>query len=174
MSPNAGLHMGPTVAMVIGMSLLISVSASAQPGTTVVVAPFTNLSQQTTDDWIGAGIVETVSSDLQNAGLTVMGRRGSDADWLVDGGFQRIGNLLRITASVTDGATGTVTYSTRVDGTFGNLFDLQDEVGAALAAWLLAASTLSTTSTPPGTAHAGSACGGSREHGRRHGVPGLG
>ena len=67
----------PTVAMVIGMSLIISVSASAQPGTTVVVAPFTNLSQQTTDDWISAGIVETVSSDLQQAGLTVMGRRGA-------------------------------------------------------------------------------------------------
>ena len=149
MSPNVGLRIGPTVALVVGMSLIISVSASAQPGATVVVAPFTNLSQQTTDDWISAGIVETVSSDLQHAGLTVMSRRGSDADWLVDGGFQRIGNLLRVTASVTDGATGTVTYSTRVDGTFVNLFDLQDEVGAALAAWLLAASTLSTASTPP-------------------------
>ena len=144
MSPSVGHRIGPTVAMVIGTSLIISVSASAQPATTVAVGPFTNLSQRPADDWISAGIVETVSSDLQNAGLTVMGRRGSDADWLVDGGFQRIGDLLRVTARVTNGATGTVTYSTRVDGTFGTLFDVQDDIGAALVAWLVTASPGST------------------------------
>ena len=146
MSPSVGHPIGPTVAMAAGISLLllVSVTVSAQPATSVVVAPFTNLSQRPADDWIGAGIVATVSSDLQNAGLTVVERRVANAGWLVDGGFQRIGDLLRVTARVVDVATGTVTYSTRVDGTFGTLFDLQDDVGAALAAWLVTASSGST------------------------------
>ena len=143
------------------MILFTPVFAEAQPDTTVVVLPFANLSQEATDDWIGAGIVETVSSDLQNDGLTVVGRGSVErhsrqayhvagVDWLVDGGFQRVGDRLRVTARVVDVATGTVTFRTKVDGTFAELFGLQDDIGAAVARWLVPAST-GLSSPIPGT-----------------------
>ena len=143
------------------MILFTPVFAGAQPDTTVVVLPFANLSQEATDDWIGAGIVETVSSDLQNDGLTVVGRgsverhsrqayHAAGIDWLVDGGFQRVGDRLRVTARVVDVATGTVTFRTKVDGTFAELFGLQDDIGAAVARWLVPASA-GLSSPIPGT-----------------------
>ena len=63
-------------------------------------------------------------------------RRG--VTWLVDGGLQRIGDRLRVTTRVVDVGSGAIAFSTRVDGTFDDLFDIQDEVGAALAARLAA------------------------------------
>ena len=42
------------------------------PAPAVVVLPFENLSGRPEDDWIGAGIAETVASDLRTAGATVL------------------------------------------------------------------------------------------------------
>ena len=53
------------------------------PAPAVVVLPFENLSGRPEDDWIGAGVAETVASDLRTAGATVLlweaafGPRGS-------------------------------------------------------------------------------------------------
>ena len=128
---------------------------AAQPGDAVVVAPFANLSRQAADAWIGAGIAETVSSDLRSLGARVVGDHVSAADvrqgrvphedevldagrrlgarWLVAGGYQRVGDLLRITARVVDVITGEVRRSTRIDGSLADLFDAQDRIVAALA-----------------------------------------
>ena len=59
-------------------------------------------------------------------------RRG--VTWLVDGTLQRVADRLRITTRVVEIATGATVFSTRVDGAFGDLFELQDAVGAALSA----------------------------------------
>ena len=40
----------------------------------IAVIPFTNLSGQPADDWIGAGIAEAVVADLSQLGLSVMGQ----------------------------------------------------------------------------------------------------
>ena len=41
----------------------------------VAVIPFINITGEPTDDWIGAGIAETVTADLKSiSGLTVIGR----------------------------------------------------------------------------------------------------
>ena len=71
--------------------------------------------------------------------------------WLVDGTLQRVGERLRITTRVVEVSTGAIAFSTRVDGDLGDLFDLQDEVGAALAG------RLSTASGNPTGAAAGMA-----------------
>ncbi len=135
-------------------------AAAGQAPATVVVAPFTNVSRQPADDWIGAGIAETIAIDLQNAGLEVMargaagpqgiGRRGSSdpaaldayrrqgVAWMIDGTLQRVGDALRVTTRIVDLATGAVTFGTRVDGAVGDLFDVQDEVAAVLSARLSA------------------------------------
>jgi TolB-like protein len=158
-----------------GLTLLaLPLPAPAQPAGSVVVVPFANLSRQPADDWIGAGLAETIAADLRNAGLRVVGHRASDdldprpdgngngngngdgngngwsapgdrldiqrrrgVTWLVDGTLQRLGDRLRITTRVINVATGATAFGTRVDGAFGDLFAIQDEVGAALAARLL-------------------------------------
>ena len=42
------------------------------PAPAVIVLPFANLSGRAEDDWMGAGIAETVASDLRAAGATVL------------------------------------------------------------------------------------------------------
>ena len=131
----------------------------AQPADAVLVVPFTNLSRQAADAWIGQGIAETVSSDLRGLGVRVVGddartrdardgrdwndealaaSRRSGARWLVTGGYQRVGDRLRITARVVDVATGEVRESTRIDEALAGLFDAQDRIVATLADALVA------------------------------------
>ncbi len=148
-----------TATAAAGLALLcISAAApgAAQPPVTAVV-PFTNVSRQPADDWIGAGIADTVAADVQRVGMSVVGgggwagaapragARGPGAmaawhdrgvSWLVDGTLQRVGDRLRVTTRVVDVASGAVAFSTRVDGTWQDLFETQDRVAAAVAEWL--------------------------------------
>ena len=147
-----------------GAGLIASAAppAAGQVSPSVVVAPFTNVSRQPADDWIGAGIAETIAVDLQDAGLEVVGHRAAapprighrgarpgsgpaaalDAyrrqgvAWMIDGTLQRLGDALRITTRIVDVETGAVEFGTRVDGGIADIFDIQDEVAAVLAARL--------------------------------------
>ena len=123
----------------------------------VAVIPFTNISRDEADDWIGDGIAETVMADLELLGdLTVIapervraaaGRSG-DAEiddvtvtalgrelgvrWVVTGGYQRLGRQLRITARLVDTTSGLVASTVKADGTLDEIFDLQDRIAAEL------------------------------------------
>ena len=143
------------VAVLGGLGLGLPAEPAAQPVDAVQVVPFANLSRQAADEWIGAGIAETVSSDLRNLGVPVVvddgsaglaraGRAAGDgpalaagrtlgARWLVAGGYQRVGDRLRITARLVDTTTGEVRRHTRVDGYLADLFDAQDRIVEALA-----------------------------------------
>ncbi len=150
------------VATAAGLALLSAsavVPVAAQPPVAAVV-PFTNVSRQPADDWIGAGIADTVAADVQRVGMSVVdwgggawsgaapgaaGARGAGAmaawhdrgvSWLVDGTLQRVGDRLRVTTRVVDVASGAVAFSTRVDGTWQDLFETQDRVAAAVTDWL--------------------------------------
>ena len=125
----------------------------------LAVAPFVNISAVAADDWIGTGIAETVSADLERLDeVSVVGRealldevsaagvdpgwtgtgdaervvreasRRLGAAWLVAGGYQRMGDRLRITARLVDTGTGAVAAGVKVDGAFEDLFALQDQV----------------------------------------------
>ena len=124
----------------------------------VAVFPFTNISGQPDDDWIGAGIAETVTVGLAQVGaFSVVGReaffdvlktdgregarprdlaRGLGVSWIVAGGFQRLGNQLQITARIVNVETGTVRDSVKVDGRLDELFTLQDRIVADLSGGL--------------------------------------
>ncbi len=149
-----------------------AVPGAAQPPVAAVV-PFTNVSRQPADDWIGAGIADTVAADVQRVGMSVVawggggwpgaapgaaGARGPGAmadwhdrgvSWLVDGTLQRVGDRLRVTTRVVDVASGAVAFSTRVDGTWQDLFETQDRVAAAVADWLGSRSTSPSYRTAP-------------------------
>ncbi len=152
--------------------------APPQPHTAAVV-PFSNLSGHPADDWIAAGIAETVATDLEQLptftiiererfaaeyaaraspsplddGLAREVARALGASRLVAGGFQRLGERLRITARVVDAGTGAVLRAVTVDGTTDELFALQDRVSEALR------EALAATAAPPAAAAARSAPG---------------
>jgi len=132
----------------------VSSGRMAAVESSVAVMTFANITREPSDDWIGTGIAETVSSDLKNiAGLTVIGRarvfdalrnissdtsldeslaidigRRLGATWVVVGGFQRIGELIRITAHFVEVATGASRQTVKVDGRIGDIFSLQDKI----------------------------------------------
>ena len=128
---------------------------------TVAVVPFTNISGQPDDDWIGTGIAETVTADLEQfSELWVVGReafldvvshdlpdaalavsdealtrdraRGLGVSWIVTGGFQRLGDQLRITARIVNVETGTAYETAKVDGQIAEMFTLHDRIVAEL------------------------------------------
>jgi eukaryotic-like serine/threonine-protein kinase len=122
----------------------------------VAVMTFSNITGEPTDDWIGSGIAETVTSDLKKIrGLSVIGRertfevlkdlqtgaldefdesiaidigRRLAAAWILGGGYQRIGEMIRITARVIDVNTGEVIRTVKIDGKISEIFNLQDKI----------------------------------------------
>ena len=123
-----------------------TLSAGAQ---TVAMLPFVNTSGAPQDRWIGQGIAETLASDLPTlVGVTVADRRAlgrgvddgtalqdvraHDAAWLIEGSYQHVGDDLRIIARLLDAETGRPVHTIKVDGSFDELFELQDRVVAEL------------------------------------------
>jgi serine/threonine protein kinase/tetratricopeptide (TPR) repeat protein len=122
----------------------------------VAVLRFNNVTKSPEDDWLGVGIAETVTADLKNVeGMTVIGReliyealrrwnaenhtdfdekfatrvgREVGARWIIGGGYQRIGEMLRITARFVEVATGEVLKTVKIDGRMSQVFDLQDKI----------------------------------------------
>ena len=58
--------------------------------------------------------------------------RSLGVGWIVAGGFQRVGNQLRITARVVEVESGAVSRTVKVDGGLDELFALQDRIVAEL------------------------------------------
>ena len=54
------------------------------------------------------------------------------ANWLVAGGYQRVGDLIRITARLVDVASSSVVRTVKLDGTLSEIFELQDQIAAKL------------------------------------------
>ena len=138
----------------------VSASEHFLVGTRTIVLPFRNISGDTDTGWVGDGISEVLATDLvemydgevvsRNAVATALiglglpeagalGRtdalavgRQVGAHWLIEGGYQRVGTQIRITARIVDCQTGEVVRSTRIDGMLEGLFALQDRILPAL------------------------------------------
>src|SRR5262249_14369770 len=122
---------------------------------TVAVAGFVNISGNPEDEWLGTGISETLTADSsQLEGVTVISReriteilkmlsqqtgdqgdrlflragRELKARWIVSGAYQRAGDAVRVTASLTDVASGQLLATTKVDGGLNGIFGLQDRI----------------------------------------------
>ncbi|HIC56018.1 MAG TPA: hypothetical protein EYO94_01360 [Acidobacteria bacterium] len=121
------------------------------------VAPFDNITGNASDEWIGTGFVETLETEIHNAQKlvatdTVTGSPNANVftnsdendnqptnafftsarqlgiDLLLTGSYQRVGDQLRITARLHDVKAGTTVHAFRIDGSYGELFDLQDQL----------------------------------------------
>ncbi len=129
----------------------------------VAVTGFANITSRPEDAWLGTGLAETLSAGLAAVpGLAVVSRErilevlremglSADADDpalavrvgrevgahdVVSGAYQSLGERIRVTARVTDTATGRVVLNPRVDGAREAIFDLQDRLVAELVAGL--------------------------------------
>jgi TolB-like protein/tetratricopeptide (TPR) repeat protein len=126
----------------------------------LAVTDFRNISANAEDDWLGTGISETVTADLEGfEGVTVvprtrvselartLERQGGDqgeavwirvarelgARWVLTGSFQRAGDAVRVTAHLLDAATVHAERTIKVDGRIQEIFALQDRLVRELA-----------------------------------------
>mgnify|MGYP001193521482 CR=1 FL=1 len=124
--------LGPLVGLLAVWVSILPVATFAQ-GTTVSIQPFTNLTGDPRDSWIGAGIAETLASDLQGPGFEVVLGDQMVATRVVRGAYQRLGDQIRITARLVDVSTGVVIRGATIDGVMRDLFDLQDRLTKELS-----------------------------------------
>ena len=157
-------RVAPLLAVLTGMALAAA-AAFGQPAApagdplpgAVAIVPFTNLTGDPVDDWMGQGIAEALVAGFPAGTAVVAQRDGTvaadepavapvsaedaadlgralDVPFVLVGAYQRFGSQLRLTARVVSVATSGVVRSAIVDGAANDLFDLQDRVVLALSA----------------------------------------
>ena len=124
-------------------------TAKAEPNSdtaSIAVLPFTNMSGDPEQEYFSDGISEDITTDLSKiAGLTVIARnssftyKGRSVDVraigcdlgvrsVLEGSIRRAGKRVRITAQLTDAATGAHLWAERYDRDLTDIFEVQDEV----------------------------------------------
>ena len=112
----------------------------------VAVLPFTNLSRDPAQDYFSDGVTEDLITGLSKvSGLFVIARnsvftykgkavkvgevgRDLGVRYVLEGGIQRAGSRVRITAQLVDATTGYHVWAERYDREVRDIFVLQDEV----------------------------------------------
>ena len=132
---QAETQVAPRLGAATGQPLsTVQAGLGVEVPTSVAVLAFANITGDPADDWMGAGIAETVSAALEGAGLAVLREAGPSVSeegptWVVSGAYQRLGDRLRITARITrEGDTADVLQSAIVDGAVSEFFPLQDQL----------------------------------------------
>ena len=152
MSTSVRLGGRVTCRVLTALALLTGTAYGGQDSLERVgIVTFVNVSGEDRDRWIGAGIAETLASDLPVLPLhrvaaldgevvdEIVARRvlrEQGIEWLIAGSYQRVGDDLRIVAWLLDTETGVVAQTVTADGPFGELFVLQDRLVAELSALL--------------------------------------
>ena len=119
--------------------------AAGAPRPVVALLPFRNVSRNPADDVIGEEMRAVLRVALRRAaGMEVVLLAPGDesnaiqramaggATWLAGGGYQRVGEQLRVTGRIVDVATGDLLGSVRVDGTVSGRDLLTSRLIAAL------------------------------------------
>lgn len=117
----------------------------------VVILPFDNMSGEADQAYFADAVVEEITATLsrirdffviaRNSAFSYKGRavdvrqvgRELGVRYAVEGSVRRVGDRVRITAQLVETDTGNHIWSTKVDGAFTDLFDLQDKVAAEVA-----------------------------------------
>jgi adenylate cyclase len=124
------------------------------PRLSIVVLPFANLSDDREQQYFADGITEDLTTDLSRiAGMFVIARntaftyrdkpvnakqigRELGVRYVLEGGVQRSGKQVRITAQLIDAETSGHLWAERFDRDTGDLFALQSEITGRIAAVL--------------------------------------
>jgi serine/threonine-protein kinase len=140
------------VAVAAGFKWLRTGSTTVPPAGAPVVAirPFTNLSGDARNDYLGSGIADNLATTLtQLPSVIVVPRsvvvaylvekpnsrtlaRDLSASFVVDGSFERSGDRLRVTLNL-QRPNGSIASAASFDGSVTDLFALQNQVAQGLA-----------------------------------------
>jgi TolB-like protein/Flp pilus assembly protein TadD len=120
----------------------------------IAVLPFNNMSNDPEQEYFADGISEDLITDLSKLeGMTVIARnssfafKGQQVDVkeaahtlgvrnVLEGSVRKMGDRVRINAQLIDGVTGAHIWADRYDGSFEDIFDLQDEIMEKIVAAL--------------------------------------
>jgi len=124
------------------------------PRLSIVVLPFTNRSNDPEQEYFADGITEDLTTDIariqgslviaRNTAFTYKGKpvdatrigRDLGVRYVLEGSVQRSGKQIRINTQLIDAETGAHLWAERFDRDIGDLFALQSEITARLAAAL--------------------------------------
>jgi adenylate cyclase len=145
-------------------------SSSAAPRLSIVVLPFTNLSNDPEQQYFADGITEDVTTDLsriphmfvisRNTAFTYQGKRVDTKQigrelrvcYVLEGSVRRSGTQVRVSAQLIDAQTDAHLSADRFDAGTSDLFVLQDEItnqiANALGVELIAAEAARPTKNP--------------------------
>ncbi len=120
----------------------------------IAVLPFTNLGGDPEQEYFADGITDDLITDLSKlSGLFVISRNSAftykgkavnvpavarelGVRYILEGSVRRVGEIVRINAQLIDATTGGHVWADRYDGTFDNIFALQDQVIGQIVAEL--------------------------------------
>jgi TolB-like protein len=150
--PQSAPDLSKTLCEVVRGIAPIQASA-VQAAPVLAVLNFQNITDDRGADWLGTGLAETLTTDLKRLKLVSVVNRGRvleaarrhhfpdashsqlielgkelDARWLVLGSYQRAGERLRILPRVIEVATGDEVATAKIDGSWEDVFALQDRV----------------------------------------------
>jgi len=167
------LGLALTAGVVIVAGVIVETTRGREPvAPSIAVLPFTDLSADQSNAYLGDGIAETLINALTKVpGLEVAARttafslretrddvreigRQLGVATVLEGSVQRVGDRLRITAQLVKTSDGLHLWSQRFEGDAGDIFEVQDQVAAgvvsALSGTLLPdASPVATRTTDP-------------------------
>ena len=116
----------------------------------IAVLPFTNMSNDTEQEYFADGMVEDLITALsrvrwlfviaRNSSFTYKGKavdvkqvgRELGVRYVLEGSVRKAGNRVRITGQLIDAATGGHLWANQFDGELENIFELQDKVTASV------------------------------------------
>jgi adenylate cyclase len=134
-----------------GSSITSSSLAVTAPRLSIVVLPFTNLSNDAEQQYFADGITEDLTADLsriadllvisRNTAFTYQGKRVDTKQighelgvrYVLEGSVRRLGNNVRVTTQLIDAVRDAHLWAERFEGDTGDLFALQDEITSRIA-----------------------------------------
>lgn len=116
----------------------------------IAVLPFTNMSDDPTQEFFSDGMTEDIITDLSKiSGLFVIGRNNSftykgktvqlqqaarelGVKYLLEGSVRKVGERVRVTGQLIEGANGGHVWAERYDRDLTDIFAIQDEITRAI------------------------------------------
>lgn len=105
-------------------------------GHSVAVVPFASLSQSAGEHRLGAALASAVAEDLAAGGSLPVTTSEGAARFVVGGGVQQVGQMVRVTARIVDREADAVLRSFKLDGSAGDLTGVRSELVASISASL--------------------------------------
>ena len=121
------------------------------PDNSIAVLPFVSLGADEEDAWLGTGFADAVLTNLATLPGVIVTSRSSSFDprlkgksvrevamllgvaFVIEGSVQRQGNRLRISPQIVDARDDSYYWSRKIEKSYSDLFDIQDEVAEAAA-----------------------------------------